>query len=187
MNITIRPATVSDAPQLQAIYAYYVQNTAVTFEYDPPTVEEFAARIRNTLEKYPYLVICEDGRIAGFAFARAFRARPAYDYSAETTIYLHHDRRSRGLGRAVYTALEEELRRMGVRNLYACVGYNEDEDAFLTHTSPLFHEHMGYRTVGLFRNCGYKFGRWYGMIWMEKIIGDYPDRPEPLKKAADRE
>ena len=177
----IRTATADDAAALLAIYSYYVEHTAVTFEYEPPTLEEFRARILATLPKYPYLVIEQDGDILGFSFAHAFRERPAYDYSVETTIYIRHDVRRSGCGRAIYTALEDALRRMGVTNLYACVGYAETEDAYLTNASPRFHERMGYKTCGMFRNCGYKFGSWYSMIWMEKIIGDYTDAMPPLK------
>ena len=180
-GIAIRTAAVGDAPALLEIYSYYVENTAVTFEYEPPTLEEFSARIADTLPKYPYLVILKDGEIMGFAFAHAFRARPAYDYSVETTIYIRHDARGEGYGRMIYTALEDELRRMGVTNMYACVGYAEEESDRLTNASPRFHEKMGFKTCGMFRNCGYKFGCWYSMIWMEKIIGEYPAEMPGLK------
>ena len=180
-DCTIRTAVPDDAAALLSIYAYYVENTAVTFEYEPPTLDEFRGRIASTLPRYPYLVIERDGEILGFAFAHAFRERPAYDHSAETTIYIRHDARCTGCGRAVYTALEEELRRMGVTNMYACVGYADVEDEYLTNASPRFHEKMGFSTCGLFRNCGYKFGRWYSMIWMEKIIGEFREKMPPLK------
>ena len=179
-EMTVRTATLDDAPALLDIYSYYVENTAVTFEYEPPTLDEFRARIADTLPRYPYLVIANGEEILGFSFAHAFRERPAYDYSVETTIYIRHDVRGGGLGRTVYTALENELRRMGVTNMYACVGYAEEEDEHLTNASPRFHERMGFSTCGMFRNCGYKFGRWYSMIWMEKIIGDYTASMPPL-------
>lgn len=180
-DCTIRTATADDAAALLAIYTYYVENTAVTFEYEPPTLSEFRARILAVLPRYPYLVVERDGEILGFSFAHAFRERPAYDYAVETTIYIRHDVRGTGCGRAVYTALEDALRSMGVTNLYACVGYAECEDEYLTNASPRFHERMGYKTCGMFRNCGYKFDRWYSMIWMEKIIGDFHSPMPPLK------
>ena len=172
-DYTIRSATLDDAPALLAIYAYYVENTAVTFEYTPPSLDEFRERIASTVLKYPYLVILRGDEVLGFSFAHAFRERPAYDYSVETTIYIRHDIRGAGCGRAIYTALEDELKKMGVTNLYACVGYAEEEDEYLTNASPRFHERMGFKPCGMFRNCGYKFGRWYSMIWMEKIIGEF--------------
>lgn len=179
-NYIIREATEDDAAALSEIYAYYVQNTAATFEYQPPTVEEFTARIINARKKYPYLLIEHEDEIMGFAFAHAFRERPAYDYAAEVTIYLRQDMRHMGLGRIIYSALEEELRRMGVLSLYACVALPSKDDAHLTMDSPRFHEALGYRRCGEFRNCGYKFGAWYTMVWMEKVIGEFFEQPAPL-------
>lgn len=179
-NYVIRGAAPNDAEALSAIYAYYVSNSAATFEYEPPTVEEFAGRIENAAKKYPYLVIEDKEKICGFAFAHAFRERSAYDYSAETTIYLHRGERHKGLGRLIYTALERELKRMGVKNLYACVALPNSGDNFLNNDSPSFHTALGYRECGSFYNCGYKFGCWYTMIWMEKLIDDFPEKPEPI-------
>ena len=179
-DFIIRRATADDAAALGRIYAYYVENTAVTFEYTPPSREEFADRIRCVSRKYPYLCVERGGELLGFAFAHAFRDRPAYDYAAEVSIYLRHDCRRCGMGSAVYLALEEALGRMGVRGLYACIAVAEEEDVFLTDASPRFHEALGYHTCGTFRRCGYKFGRWYTMIWMEKIIGTFSADPAPL-------
>ena len=176
----IREATEDDAEALLEIYSYYVENTAATFEYQPPTAEEFTERIVNARKRYPYLLIEHEEDIGGFAFAHAFRERPAYDYSAEVTIYLRHDLRGHGLGKKLYTALEDELRRMGVISLYACVALPFGADEHLTEDSPRFHEALGYRRCGEFRSCGYKFDRWYTMVWMEKLIKEFPARPQPL-------
>lgn len=172
-NATIRIATVNDAEKLLNIYSYYVENTAITFEYDVPTLEEFVQRIENVLKKYPYLIVEKDGEMLGYAYAGVFKDRAAYDRCAETTIYLKHDAVKCGLGRKLYEALELEMIKRGFLNLYACIGYPIDEDEYLTKNSAKFHEHMGYKTVGEFHKCGYKFGRWYNMIWMEKIIGEH--------------
>ena len=172
-NIVIRNAKLEDAQAFLDIYSYYVENTAVTFEYETPSLEEFGSRMTETLKKYPYLCILEDGTIRGYAYAGAFVGRAAYDWSAEMTVYLAHDAAKRGLGRKIYEALETALKEMGVLNLYACIAYPEEEDEYLTKNSALFHQHMGYRKVGEFHKCGYKFGRWYHMIWMEKIIGEH--------------
>jgi len=162
-NITIRNATLADAPRILEIYAYYVEHTVITFEYDVPSLAEFEDRMRAVMQKYPYLVIERDGRIEGYAYAHAFVGRAAYDWAAELTIYLDHDARRGGLGRA----------------LYACIGYPQAEDEYLTKNSAQFHEHLGFTLAGTFHNCGYKFGRWYDMIWMEKIIGEHrPDQPD---------
>ena len=181
-GILVREATPEDAPRLLEIYAYYVENTAITFEYDVPSVEEFRDRILHIKEKYPYLVIEEDGVIRGYAYAGVFKGRAAYDRSCEMTIYLDREAAGRGpgtgrgLGRKLYEALEEELKARGILNLYACIGVpaaNKEADEYLNHNSEQFHAHMGYTTVGTFHLCGYKFGRWYNMIWMEKMIGEH--------------
>jgi len=172
-NITIRSATVEDAEAILNIYAYYVEKTAITFEYDVPSLDEMKRRILKTLEKYPYLVILKDDKIQGYAYAGPFKERAAYDWSVETTIYLAHDAVKGGLGKKLYLALEEALKEMGILNLYACIGYPVEEDQYLTKNSAQFHEHLGYETVGRFHLCGYKFQRWYDMIWMEKMIGSH--------------
>ena len=169
----IRKATIDDAKRLLEIYAFYVENTAITFEYDVPSLEEFRNRIGNTLKKYPYLVLEEDGMIRGYACAGAFVGRAAYNHSCELTIYLDHGSKGRGYGHALYEALERDLREMGILNLYACIGDPVTEDEYLTRNSEQFHQHLGFTRVGTFHQCGYKFGRWYNMIWMEKIIGDH--------------
>ncbi len=172
--MTIRSAVPEDAPRLLAIYAYYVENTAISFEYATPSVEDFTHRIENTLKKYPYLVLeDEEGRIQGYAYAGVFKGRAAYDRSCEVTIYVDPDAKGRGFGRQLYEALEEELKARGFLNLYACIGVPIVEDEYLTRDSELFHQHMGYKKVGEFHQCGYKFDRWYDMIWMEKIIGEH--------------
>ena len=172
-NIVIRSASVKDAEALLNIYAYYVENTAITFEYDVPTLEEFQQRIANTLKKYPYLVAEKEGTILGYAYAGVLKDRAAYDWSAETTIYLKYDAVKCGLGRMLYEALETEMKKRGFLNLYACIGYPIEEDEYLTRNSAEFHAHLGYQIVGEFHKCGYKFGRWYNMIWMEKLIGEH--------------
>lgn len=179
----IRTVTVDDAEQLLAIYSYYVENTAITFEYVPPTLAEFKDRISNTLKKYPYLCILKEGTILGYAYAGPFHTRAAYQWTAELAIYLAPDARKCGLGRMLYDTLESRLKEMGILNLYACIGYPRTEDEYLTQNSSQFHEHMGYTTVGEFHNCGYKCGRWYDMIYMEKIIGEHTDDPSAPKHA----
>lgn len=178
----IRTACVDDAEALLDIYRYYVEHTAISFECETPTVEEFRSRIAGTLEKYPYFVALREGRIAGYAYAHPFVGRAAYDWSAELTIYLAPDARKQGLGRALYEALERELAEMGVLNLYACIGVPADgEDEYLDLNSARFHARMGFAKCGEFRLCGRKFGRWYSMIWMEKLIGEHGSGQAPVR------
>lgn len=168
----LRPATVADAEELLAIYAPYVTGTAITFEYDVPSVEEFRGRIENTLGKYPYIVAESeaDGSLLGYAYASRFKPRAAYQFACETSIYLRQDVRGRGVGRALLSALEEGLIGQGIRSICACITYVQVADPYLTNASMRFHERMGYRLVGHFHRSGYKFGRWYDMIWMEKLV-----------------
>ena len=171
--ITIRDAKKADAGRLLAIYDYYVRNTAVTFEYVTPSLQEFEKRMERIEAFYPYLVIERDGVTEGYAYAGVFKDRAAYDWSCETTIYLDRAARRHGLGEILYQALETKLAAMGILNMYACIGYPETEDEYLTRDSALFHERFGFRKIGEFHKCGYKFGRWYDMIWMEKTIGEH--------------
>ena len=173
----IRDARIADAGELLDIYAWYVRHTAVSFEYEAPTLEAFRGRMAATTARYPWLVAEEDGHLLGYACAGPFKDRAAYDWSCETTIYLDRNARGRGIGRALYEALEAALGSMGVRNLYACIALADPEDEYLTLDSPRFHERMGYATVGRFHRCASKFGRWYDMVWMEKTIGGHGDNP----------
>ena len=126
------------------------------------------------MRRYPYLVAEVDGRVVGYAYAGAFVGRAAYDWACELTIYLDPEARKRGLGRALYGAMEKALGAMGVLNLYACIGYPRDgDDEYVSSNSADFHAHLGFEKIGTFTACGYKFGRWYDMIWMEKTIGQH--------------
>lgn len=173
MALVIRPALEEDVPALLEIHNYYIAHTAVNFDVEPVSREDFTRRLRRTQEQYPFLLAEQDGVIAGYACAGPFVGRAAYAQSAETTIYLHPAYLGRGIGRALYTALERDLIQRDIRNLYACIGYPEAPDEYLTTASADFHAAMGYRLVGRFRKCGRKFNRWYDMIWMEKFIGEH--------------
>lgn len=181
--ITIRTADPdNDAAALVEIYRPYVEKTAISFEYTTPSVEEFRERMKRTLEKYPYLVAESDGKIVGYVYVSPFVGRVAYEHSVETSIYLAPESRHQGIGKRLYGALKDVLRKMNVYNVYACIGVPEEGTSleFLDNNSMDFHAHMGYRLVGRFHRCGYKFHTWLDMVWMEKIITDYPDNPEPV-------
>ena len=180
-DTVIRPAKPEDAQALVDIYRYYVLHTAITFEYEVPDVEEFRARMEKTLQRYPYLVAERAGRIVGYAYAGPYRTRAAYDWCAELSVYLHREERGHGIGRALYEALEEGLKRMGILNLYACIACPQIEDETLTFASICFHNRMGYEQCGLFHSCGYKFDRWYDMVLMEKQIGVHQQHQPPVK------
>ena len=149
-KIEIRTVDINDAEALLGIYGYYVKNTAISFEYEVPTIARFKERIANTLKKYPYLVAVQEGKILGYAYAGPFVGRAAYDWSAEMTIYLAAESRKQGLGRGLYEELESALAKMGIRDHNACIGYTDEPDEYLTKNSAQFHEHTGYIKVGEF-------------------------------------
>lgn len=177
----ILPVTEEDAQALLSIYAPYVRDTAVSFEYEVPSVADFQDRIRRISSDYPYIKAVENGEILGYAYAGSFKSRRAYDWSVEVTVYVRQDSRRAGIGRRLYQVLEASLRRMGVLNMNACIAMPRGADAHLNDDSCRFHEKMGFVPVGTFHNSGYKFQTWYDMIWMEKLIGQHQTQQEDVR------
>ncbi len=169
--IKIRAAKIDDAQDLLDIYGYYVKNTAITYEYEVPTLEEFQSRILNTLRCYPYLVAELDGQIVGYAYAGKFQSRPGYGWDAEMTVYLRHDIRGNKIGEKLYTLLEKILYAQGVVKVIALITSPKETEYNSTYNSMRFHEKMGYCLAGHIENCGYKFNQWYDTILMDKTIG----------------
>ena len=169
-DFEIREVHIEDAERLVEIYSYYVLNTAVSFEYDVPSVDEFKERIRHTKEKYPYLVCLKGNRIIGYVYAGPYSAREAYSWTVSTSIYVDRDYRRCGAGAMLYRVLEEELRKQGIINLLAGVAYNDEEDEYLSHDSYQFHIKEGYTEVAHIKSVGKKFDRWYDLLWFQKKI-----------------
>ena len=169
-GLIIRAVEISDAERLSEIYSYYVENTAVSFEYEAPTAGEFVKRIEHTTEKYPYLVCEKEGKVVGYAYAGAYSAREAYSWTVSTSIYVDKDHRREGIGSALYAALESELKKMGIINLLAGVAFSENEDEYLSHDSFKYHLKEGYEKVAHMKTVGKKFDRWYDLLWMQKKI-----------------
>ena len=159
----IRPATETDVPEILEIYAPYVENTTITFEYDVPCHRSFLQRFLDITVQFPWLVWEEEGRILGYAYASPPYSRAAFAWCAEPTIYLRPEARGRGIGKKLYASLEAILDRQGYHVLYALITAENE-------SSIAFHQKMGYETKAEFPNCGYKFNRWLGLIWMEKRI-----------------
>ena len=180
-EITIRTATIEDAQALLDIYAYYVEETAITYEYDVPSLMEFKSRIAHTLEQYPYLVAELDGRIVGYSYAGAFHPRAAYRWGAEMTVYLDHTVRGHHIGVKLYSLVEEILKAQGVIKTIALITPPPSEEEKKIYNSVAFHEKMGYRLVGCLDYSGYKFDRWYQTVFMEKIIGTPTEHMQPIK------
>lgn len=176
----IRPATEHDVPAMLAVYAPYVEHTAITFEYEVPSEQEFRNRLANVLARYPWLVAEQDGSVLGYAYASAFHSRAAYGWCAEVSIYLSEDRRGQGLGARLYRKMEEILRAQHILVLYACIASSSVESERLTHASIRFHRREGYHIVGEFPLCGFKFDRWYDMVWMEKRLAEPLSPPKAV-------
>lgn len=174
--MSIRPATVQDLPRILEIYGPYVENTAISFEYTVPSLEEFTQRFLGVTAQFPWLVWEEDGLVLGYAYGSRPFARAAYQWSAAVSIYLCPEAWGRGIGKKLYAALEQRLQRQGYRRAYAIITTaNEDSAAF--------HRAVGYRHVATLPECGYKFGKWYGTVWMEKILNTWdapPHAPNPI-------
>lgn len=180
-KILIRTATLKDSKELLEIYIPYVKDTAITFEYGVPSEEEFKNRISSTLKKFPYLVAVKEDVILGFAYVSPFKSRAAYDWAVETSIYVKNDCKRMGIGKKLYSKLEEALQAQNILNMNACIAYPEIEDEYLSKDSVKFHENLGYKLVGEFHKCGYKFNRWYNMVWMEKHIGLHVENQPEVK------
>lgn len=183
MDVRIRTATIEDAEELLGIYAYYIKNTAVTFEYEVPSVEEFQGRISHILEHYPYLVAEADGEIIGYSYAGRFHPRAAFSWDVEMTVYLKHGTQRAGIGRKLYTLMERILREQGgVKTISLIV---KPTDRYSDYNSVLFHEKMGYTYAGELKDCGYKFHRWYTLIYMDKQIGSIQEKMLPIRDFAE--
>jgi phosphinothricin acetyltransferase len=170
----IRLATLDDAEQVQTIYAPYCR-TPISFEAEPPSVEEMRGRLAKVLEPYPWLV-CEDGgEILGYAYAGQHRERAAYLWSVDTSIYIRQGRQRRGLGRALYTSLLAVLPLQGYINAYA--------GATLPNPASVgLHEAMGFQLVGVYRQVGFKYGRWHDVAWFERPLQPRSSEPLPPRR-----
>lgn len=184
-EIKIRMAKVEDAKELLDIYEPYVRNTAITFEYVSPSLQTFTERICNVLDKYPYLLAEKNGEVLGYAYADSFHERAAYNWAVETSVYIKMDKRNLGIGKILYNELENILKTQGILNLNACIACLNEEDEHISDDSLVFHKKCGYKYVGKFHKCGYKFNRWYDIVWMEKHIGSHISDPHEIKNISE--
>ena len=159
----LRIAEEADVPAILSIYAPYILYTTVTFEYEVPTESDFLKRFRSITARYPWLVWEEDGRVLGYAHGSAPFERAAFRWSCEASVYLRPEARGRGIGSKLYAALEAILACQGHRLCYAVI--TDENEASLA-----FHRRMGYRFTARMPGCGFKSGRWLGVVWMEKAL-----------------
>lgn len=177
MSTSIRLARETDAPDMLAIYAPVVRDTPISFELVPPSPDEFAGRIRATLEFAPWLAWEEGGRVVGYAYGGRWRAREAYRWTVEVTVYVHPEAHGRGVGRGLYTALFSCLCLQGFQTATAGVTLPNEGSVRL-------HESMGFRPIGVFHAVGFKFGRWHDVGWFERALGDHGPAPAETKSVA---
>jgi L-amino acid N-acyltransferase YncA len=171
MPPTIRLATPEDAKQIQAIYSPYCL-TPISFELEPPTVEEVRGRMARVLEFYPWLVCEVGGELVGYAYASRHRERPAYQWSVDTSVYVRLHRQRLGVGRALYASLFAVLPLQGCVNAYAGVTLPNPASVGL-------HEAMGFELVGVYRQVGYKCGTWHDVAWYQRPVQRRPADPQP--------
>jgi len=171
----IRIAAASDAAAILNIYAPYIENTSYTFETEVPRTESFQQRIKDYLQAYPWIVCEINGVIAGYAYASKHRERVAYQWSVESSVYIHDDFHRAGVGKALYSALIKILKLQQFRNVYAVINLPNDK-------SVAFHESMGFDHFATYKNVGYKLGKWKNVGWWELQLNEYfYEPPEPTK------
>lgn len=163
----IRPSRDEDVGAIAAIYAHHVLHGTGTFETEPPSAAEMAARRADVLsKKLPYLVADNEGEILGFAYCNWFKPRPAYRFSAEDSIYLANSARGQGLGSKLLDALSQAAENVGVRKLIAVIGDSANAGSIGVHRA------QGFTHVGVLKDCGWKFGQWRDVVLMEKVLGE---------------
>lgn len=174
-RLTLRMATPEDAPAVTELYNWYVTHGTQTFQYEPSTVEEYRRNIAAVRENAPFLVAyTAEGRLAGYACAHPWHTRRAFAWDVETTVYCHPDCIGQGVGRKLYTALLELLRRQGYVNAFALVTRpNPRSDAF--------HKALGFTRYGVEKNSGYKFGRWLDLGYWALALNPPADPPAPVR------
>ena len=169
--MSIRLAVVQDVPRILEIYAPYIEHTAISFEYTVPSLEAFTQRFLGITAHFPWLVWEENGEILGYAYGSRPFERAAYQWNAEASIYLCPEAKGKGIGKKLYAELEKRLQQQGYKKVYAIITTANSD-------SVAFHRAVGYRHTATFENCGYKFGNWYGTIWMEKDLNHWDHPPQ---------
>ncbi len=174
----IRIAREADAEAMLAIYAPFVRDTAISFETEPPSVEEFRGRVRSTLEAGLWLLCEADGGSIGYAYAGRFHARRAYQWTVEVTVYVHRDHHRQGVGLGLYTSLLACLELQGFRSAIGVI-------ALPNAASVGLHERAGFAQGGLLRAVGHKHGRWHDVGWWQRDLRAPGPSPAPPRALAE--
>lgn len=171
----VRPAQTADAAAVAAIYGYYVRETCVTFVCEEPSAAHYAEQIAEG--QYPFFVAEEEGTVAGFAYASAFRPHDAYRWDVEATIYLAPGREGHGTGSLLMEALLDSLAGLGYLNVYSCLTVPNAR-------SEALHRRFGFTSLGVFPGAGYKHGQWHDVHWLLKTLAPLPEHPEEPRRFA---
>lgn len=179
MPLTIRLAADADAPAIAAIYAPYVENTAVSFEYDPPTPDEIASRIRKVRSiDLPWLVATDERKLLGYAYATRHKERAGYQWCVESSVYVDASSHRTGIGRALYARLFEILHELGYQNVYAGTTLPNDQTV-------KFHQSFGFVETARYSSVGFKHGKWHDTAWWHLSLGTHPNPPLPPRSLTD--
>ena len=173
MTGKFRFATEKDAEAILKIYAPYIEKTAITFEYEVPSLSEFSERIAKIREKYPWIVYEEDGGILGYAYGGPEYTRAAYQWTVETSVYVSENARGKGIGTALYEKILDILKKQNFCVCYVLI--NDDNEA-----SVKLHEKFGFKQNGYRKNCGYKFEKWHSVVFFEKQLNEFSVPPKPV-------
>ncbi len=169
MSISIRPVQIADADFCLSLYSKYVVGSAVSFELEAPSIEEFSNRIDSISKRFPYLVAEENGKVVGYAYASAYRDRAAYQWNVEVSIYVEDQNKKSGIATALYTQLFIELEQIHICKAFAVIALPND-------ASVGFHHKMGFEKFATYKNVGFKLNQWHDVLWMEKAIQS-PETP----------
>ena len=173
MTGKIRFATEKDAKEILEIYAPYIEKTAITFEYEVPSLSEFSERISEIQKKYPWIVYEENGKILGYAYGGPEYTRAAYQWTCETSVYVSEEARGKGIGAALYEKILDILKKQNFCVCYVLI--NDDNEA-----SVKMHEKFGFKQNGYRKKCGYKFGKWHSVVFLEKQLNEFSVPPKPV-------
>jgi L-amino acid N-acyltransferase YncA len=166
MRLSIRAAIAADIPAITAIYDHAVRHGTASFELEPPDAAEMARRQQTLLDGgYPYLVAEADGVLAGYAYAGAYRPRPAYRWSVEDSVYIAPTMHRCGIGAALLGRLIAEAEQRGFRQMIAVIGDSAQAPSIELHRA------LGFRLIGAVENVGFKFGRWLDTVLMQRALG----------------
>lgn len=169
-HYSIRLVTPADAASCLEVYAPYVRTTAISFEYEVPTIPAFEKKIEKIMEQYPWLVCIYKNEVVGYTYGSMHRERTAYQWSPESTVYLKETFHQKGIARILYETLFDLLRMQGYFSIYASVLSSNNK-------SVAFHRKMGFEEIGLFKNIGYKLGTWHSNLWFQYFLQEHCVQP----------